>query len=122
MFIPPSKKVATIASTVEAAIPVQLRSDHLLLSKELAREVFGEELNVYLVHYPDRKVLMLARISDKVFKSLHKTSQHMLKNRNLAGDKTIAIHDILIDQQIDRSDRPLSFEFNAALGILSITI
>ena len=84
----------------------------------MVAQVFGEQLNAYLVYYPDRQTLMVAPASDELFKQLHKVSQHMLKGRNMKGDKTIALHEILIDHQLDDIDRDLDFEWKAGMGIL----
>jgi hypothetical protein len=44
----------------------------------------------------------------------------MLKEKNLQGDKSISIHEILIDQELDESDRELSF--SEAEGIIKINL
>jgi hypothetical protein len=44
----------------------------------------------------------------------------MLKDRNLKGDKAIAIHEILIDHELDPTDRELPF-FEED-GIMKITL
>ena len=34
----------------------------------------------------------------------------MLKSRNLKGDKSLALHEWLIDHQLDASDREIAYE------------
>ena len=55
-------------------------------------------------------------------KKLHKAKQHMLKDRNLKGDKSIALHELLIDNEIDSTDRDLVYDFQPGLGILNIKL
>jgi hypothetical protein len=101
---------------------VFLKASHLWIDREIAQQVFGVDHNVYLVYYPDRRTMMIAPSSDDLFKSLHKGSQHILKDRNLAGDKTIALHELLIDNLVDATDRDLDFEWQAGLGILNVKL
>ena len=124
MFIPPHQKSKYFhkeASTDENT-KVGLKSSHLFIHREIVRDVFGESQNVYLVYYPKQRNLMIAPVSDDVFKSLHKASQHMLKNRNLKGDKTIAIHELLIDNRLDMADRTLEYHLLPGSGILNVRL
>ena len=122
MFIPPKQHIENKKQTDTPVYPVRLQSSHLLIDRETASQVFGDDQNAYAVYYPHKKTLMLAPVSDVLFKKLHKASQHMLKNRNLNGDKSIAFHELLIDHQLDDSDRALEFKVEPALGILNVTI
>ena len=122
MFIPPSHLKDNFGAGKETKSMVRLKSSHLLIDHEIAVEVFGDDFNVHLVYYADRKSLLIAPKSDDLFKQLHKANQLMLKDRNLKGDKSIAIHEILIDNQVDDSDRDLSYELEAGLGILNIRL
>ncbi|HHG86225.1 MAG TPA: hypothetical protein ENJ82_15855 [Bacteroidetes bacterium] len=94
----------------------------MVIDHEVASQIFGDDLNVYVVYYADRKTLMIAPASDEIFKKLHKAAQHILKDRNLKGDKTIALHEILIDNQLDETDRNLAYELQAELGILNVKL
>lgn len=102
------------------ASPVRLKSSHILIDQNIVAQIFGNDQNAYAVYYPKKKSLLLAAISDELFNKLHKASQHMLKDRNLNGDKSIAFHELLIDNQLDDTDRPLEFKIEPALGILNI--
>ncbi len=120
MFIPPADFKRTNDPGTAAGSKVYLRSAHLIIETPLAAEVFGGEQNAYVVYYPQRRTLMMAPVSDELFKNLHKASQLMLKDRNLKGDKSVALHEMLIDHQIDDADRDLEFDFPPRLGILSV--
>lgn len=122
MFIPPDKLLKQTSQESVVGSKVRLKSSHLLIDREIVMEVFGESGNVSVVYYSDRRTLMLAPINDELFKKLHKTSQYMLKDRNLKGDKTVAIHDILIDNDVDTTNRDLHYDYPSGLGILNVTL
>lgn len=120
MFIPPNRLKNNYDSAAEVGSKISLKSSHLLIDHEIANEVFGSDLNAMVVYYSNRRSLMVAAKSDELFKSLHKANQHMLKDRNLKGDKSIALHEMLIDHEIDDTDRGLVYEFQPGLGVLTI--
>ncbi|PHN03819.1 hypothetical protein [Flavilitoribacter nigricans] len=122
MFIPPKKYIDELQAQPQAASQVRLRAAHLLIDRETAAVVFGEAGNAYLVYYPDRHTLLLAAGDDEMFKDLHKAKKHLLKSRSAAGDRSVALHEILIDHQIDDRDRDLVYEFQAGLGILRVQL
>ncbi|HFA52174.1 MAG TPA: hypothetical protein ENJ95_24415 [Bacteroidetes bacterium] len=122
MFIPPNRLKDNFESDLNIGSEVRLKSSHIHIDKEIAAEVFGKDLNVFVVYYPEKKSLMVSPVSNVFFKKLHKASQHMLKDRNLKGDKTIALHEIIIDNQIDETDRDLEYELQPGLGILNIKL
>ncbi len=122
MFIPPSKLNEQLPKSSQAVAQVRLKSSHILIMGELAQPLFGNSPNVNLVYYPNRRTLMLARKDDELFASLHKAKQFMLKDRSLNGDKSIAIHEILIDHDVNTSDRDLEFTGGDGSGILSIQL
>ena len=122
MFIPPTHLKNQLPTAPKAGSPVRLRSSHLLIDYEVAQKVFGDTQNIYAVFYKEHQTLMLASVADESFKQLHKAAQHMLKDRNLHGDKSIAFHEMLIDNQLDAADRDLNYELEEALGILKVMI
>ena len=122
MFIPPQKIKDSFSSDTTDSRIVALRSSHLLIGKDLAKEAFGDIQNVYMAYYPANRSLFIASIEDNVFKQLHKASQHMLKNKNLHGDKSIALHEILIDKEINATDRTLAFEFDPLMKVINVKL
>jgi hypothetical protein len=101
---------------------VRLKISHLYIDAEVAKAVFGEDERVNLIYYPDRNDLLICGVSQSFFTKLHKdTSQHLLKNRNLNGDKTLALHELLIDNEIEDTDRELVFEIKNT-GILMVKL
>ncbi|MEM9547367.1 MAG: hypothetical protein AAGA77_15415 [Bacteroidota bacterium] len=122
MFIPPNRLKNSFDSTKKEQGKVQLKTSHLLVDHTIATKAFGTDLNVNLIYYPNRATLMIAPESDDLFTKLHKAKKHMLKDRNAQGDKTIALHELLIDNEIDNTDRNLKFEYQKELGVLSVTL
>ena len=89
---------------------VGLHDGHLIIGARVAQNVFGNTLTALLVYYPQRRTLLLARVSDEAFKSMHKAEQGLLKLRNARGDLALSIQAVLVDHQIDETDRLLPFE------------
>jgi hypothetical protein len=46
----------------------------------------------------------------------------MLKNRNLAGDKSLSLQEVIIDNNLDGSDRPLEFTTRPGLQLLQVKL
>lgn len=101
---------------------VRLHRQHLWLSAAVAENAFANERQVYVVYYPKRKSLLLAPMADEAFKQLHECALVMLKDRNLAGDKSLSLQEIIIDNDLDETDRPLAFTAAPGLQMLQITL
>jgi len=99
---------------------IHLASGHLIISAAIANEFFGEASHVNLVYYAQRKTMLLAPVNDDLFKSLHKTSMVMLKLKNSRGDKSVTIQEVLIDNDIDATDRLLNFQADNIMKIISL--
>ena len=101
---------------------VRLHRQHLWLSAEVAANAFGNERQVYVVYYPKRGSLLMAPMADDAFKSLHECSLVMLKDRNLKGDKSLSLQEIVIDNDLDDQDRPLAFTSKPGLRLLQVML
>lgn len=101
---------------------LSLKSNHIYLPGHVVKAVLGDTPNICLVYYPDKRSLLIARADDEVFKSLHKTRQYMLKAVSLNGDRSIAIHDLLIDNEVPGHARTLAHVAQAEMGILNVTL
>jgi hypothetical protein len=99
---------------------IKLRSQHLLIEGPLAAAVFGDAPQVHTVYYPQQKSLLLAPMDDEFFAKLHKTALQMLKTRNLHGDKSISLQELLIDHELDDSDRDLAFSHTPGTSLLQV--
>lgn len=100
---------------------VHLKNSYLLIEAAVASVAFGDDLQVSVVYYPDRQTLLVAGKSKQFFEKLHKTSWLLLKDRNLLGDKSVNIRELLIDNDLNDADRDLAYELKTT-GILSITL
>lgn len=104
---------------------VELRNGHLLLKSGLARQmasILDEKAFVKIVFYPKEAKLMLASHDDEWFSSIHKAKAAMLKNKNLQGDKVVALREILMDNEIDEQDRQLTYHYDQDLCVLQVTL
>jgi hypothetical protein len=101
---------------------IKLRTQHLWIPGDIAEAVFGETPQVYTVYYPQQKALLLAPMDDDIFPTVHKGGLQMLKSRNLQGDKTISLQEIIIDNDIDDTDRELAFMHQPGMRILHVTL
>ena len=99
---------------------LDLKSQHIVVYQPLAEKLLAGETHVLLKYDTTEKVLLMAPASRNEFKVAHKAAQHMLKERNLKGDKSISIHEILIDHELDDNDRVLSFSEQE--GIIKINL
>ena len=100
---------------------VSLRNSNLLIEAGIARTAFGDDFQISLVYYPDRQTLLVAGKSKAFFEKLHQTNWLLLKDRNLLGDKSIKIRELLLDNDLDDTDRDLAYELKTT-GILSIML
>ncbi len=101
---------------------ITLKTSHLYLPASVAARIFGDELRAYVAYDPERSALLLSPASYQWFKKMHKASQYMLKMRNQLGDRTVALHEILIDNALDDQDRSLDYTIQEKTGILKIVL
>lgn len=101
---------------------LRLNRQHLWLSATLAKDALNDERQIYAVYYPQRGALLLAPMSDSAFKALHECSLVMLKDRNLKGDKSLSLQEIIIDNDLDATDRPLEFTTKKGLQLLQVLL
>lgn len=101
---------------------IQLKTQHLWISGDLAEATFGESVQVYVVYYPQQKALLLAPMEDTIFPTIHKAGLQMLKTRNLQSDRTLSLQEIIIDNDLDDTDRELLFMHQPGMQMLHITL
>ena len=100
---------------------MKLQNGHIIFPCEIVEEILENEVQINWVFYPDRNTLLIAGKSKIFFEKLHKTDWQTLKDKNLKGDKSLFIRAILIDNDLDDSDRNLDFEIKNS-GIISIKL
>lgn len=101
---------------------VQLKNNHLWLAGEVAEQAFGEVQQVYAVYYANLKMLLLAPMTDDLFKQAHECSMLFLKTRSVQGDKSLSLEEIIIDNDLDDSDRDLEYVGAPGLQMLQVRL
>jgi hypothetical protein len=120
MYLP--KETIPGAKSFAATSDVYLEAQHICIKKDIAEKVFGSETVVLSIYYAKDNTFMVAPASEDLFKSIHKATQQMLKSKNLAGDKSISIQELILDNDLDEQNRDLTFIVEEALHILKITL
>jgi hypothetical protein len=116
------KETITNARSFKADNEVYLEAAHICIKKDTAEKVFGSETVVLSVFYAKDNTFMVAPAGEELFKTIHKGSQQMLKSKNAAGDKSISIQELILDNDIDENDRNLEFVVEEALHILKVKL
>lgn len=102
---------------------VSLKSSHIYLDSELVKTVFGSIHYAYAVYNLEQEKILVTPVSSQWFvKMYEKPAQFLLKDRNLKGDKTLAIREILIDNDLDISDRDLEYELIEKTSLIKIKV
>ena len=99
---------------------VKLKTHHLLIDGDLAVAAFGNVSQIYAVYYPLKNSLLLAPKDDEFFPKIHKAGLLMLKSRNLKEDKTVSMYEIIIDNDLDATDRDLEFQFTEGIKLVNV--
>lgn len=121
MFIPPKKYLTQLAEEKNATIgKVYLKNTHLIIADEIANEIFENVNHVYISYKPDIKRLFIVPNSDEVFRKLHDPSQQMIKERTHQNEKSIALQEILIDNELANTDRNMEYEIRGNKKMLVI--
>ncbi len=101
---------------------VSLRSQHLHIAAGVAGNAFGEAQQVYAVYYANLGMLLLAPDSDQMFRQAHDCSMIMLKTVNPAGDRSLSLQEIIIDHDLDDTDRRLDYTAAPGLRMLQVKL
>ena len=101
---------------------VTLKSSHICIDAELAQRLSIAGPYILLSYQNEAKRLLLAPVDNTWFNKIHKADQYFLKMRNQKGDYATAIHALLMDYEINTTDRELDFEINEATKFLKINL
>lgn len=99
---------------------VILKSSHVYLDASLVEKIFQNIHYAYVTYVEKQNKLLITPVSSQWFVKMHKPTQFLLKSRNLKGDKTLAIREILIDNELDTNDRALQFEIVEKTNLIKI--
>lgn len=90
---------------------VTLKSSHIYLESKVIKEFFEGANVAFAVYIKEQKSILITPITSSWFKKMYNPAQYILKARNINGDKTLAIGNIIIDNDLDVTDRELDAEF-----------
>jgi hypothetical protein len=101
---------------------IKLKTQHLWISSDIVASAFGDAAQVHVVYYAPQRSLLLAPMHDEIFPTIHKSGLQMLKTRNLQGDKTISLQEIIIDNDLDDTERDLPFLHQPGVALLHVSL
>lgn len=102
---------------------ISLKSTHIYFESELIEHIFNNIHYAYAVYNKNLNQLLITPVSSQWFvKMYEKPAQFLLKERNLKGDKTLAIREIFIDNELDMTDRDLKYEIIKKTKLIKISL
>lgn len=120
MYLP--KETIPGAKAFMADSYVYLEAGHICIKKNIVEKIFGTETVVLSVFYAKDKSFMVAPASEELFRTIHKANQQMLKMKNATGDRSISIQELLLDNELDETNRDLEFDLEETLRILKVKL
>ncbi|MEP0985097.1 hypothetical protein [Ekhidna sp.] len=101
---------------------LELRTSHLIIPPNLVEELLDEYATVYVSYKKDLGAILVSPKSNSWFPKLHESLELMVKNKDLHGTKSVSIREVLIDHDIDSSDKMFSATINKEKRILKIEL
>lgn len=101
---------------------VALQSSHIFLKSKLVERIFKTITYAYVTYIKQQDTLLITPVTSLWFVKMYEPTQFLLKTRNLKGDKTLAIREILIDNDLDTTDRMLDFEVIDKTNLIKIQL
>lgn len=101
---------------------ISLKTCHIHLSHELVHTIFGDVNFAYATYLEEQGKILITPVTSQWFVKMYKPTQFLLKSRNLKGDKTLAIREILIDHELDMTDRVLPYEVISKTNLIKIAL
>ncbi len=102
---------------------IYLKSTHIYFENDLIENIFNNIHYAYAVYIKKQNQILITPVSSQWFvKMYEKPAQFLLKNRNLKGDKTLAIREIFIDNELDMKDRELKFEIIKKTNLIKVSL
>ena len=101
---------------------ITLKTSQIYLDNELIQPIFGDIHYAYVTYVEEQSKVLITPVSSQWFVKMYKPTQFLLKSRNLKGDKTLAIREILIDNDLDMTDRDLDYEIIEKTNLIKVSI
>ena len=99
---------------------IALQSSHLLLESDLVAKVFEGIQYAYAAYEESQNCILVTPVNSVWFTKIHKPAQFLLKMRNFKGDRSLAIREILLDNDLDTSNRLLDYEVVTKTNLIKI--
>ncbi|WP_369049093.1 hypothetical protein [Tenacibaculum sp. UWU-22] len=101
---------------------IALQASHIYIDNTIADIIFKNIHYAYVTYLKEQKKILITPVSSQWFVKLYKPTQFLLKTKNIKGDKTLAIREILIDNDLDGTDRILEYEIIEKTRLIKISI
>lgn len=101
---------------------ISLKSSHIYLENDLVESIFENIHYAYIKYLKDQNRLLITPVSSQWFIKMYEPTQFLLKSRNLKGDRTLGIREILIDNDLDTNDRLLDFEIIKKTKLIKVSL
>ena len=101
---------------------VSLKSSHLILEATLVKQIFNTIHYAYVAYVEEQQKILVTPVSSQWFVKMHKPTQFLLKEKNLNGDRSIAIREILIDYDLNDLDGSLTYEVVEKINLIKINL
>lgn len=101
---------------------ISLKSSHIYLEQEIVTPIFGEIHYAYVTFVKEKNNLLITPVNSQWFVKMYEPTQFLLKERNLKGDRTLAIREILIDNDLDMTDRDLEFNIIKKTNLIKVSL
>lgn len=101
---------------------IRIQGNHIHISRDVVRSYIGDVPSVLINFNPGNRMLWIAAAHEEhVMRKFSTVQQYILKRKNAEGDRTIAIHDLILDHDIEDSEGYES-HWDAKFHILKIQL
>jgi hypothetical protein len=101
---------------------IALKASHIQLDNSIVSKVFQNIHYAYVAYVESQQRLLITPVSSQWFVKMYEPTQFLLKDKNLKGDKAIAIRELLIDNDVKQDDRELTFEIIEKTNLIKIQL
>lgn len=101
---------------------IKLKSSHLIIPAEISNQVLKDCSSAYVAYKEELNSILVSPKENSWFPKLHTSMEFLVKSKDLQGTKSVAIREILIDYDIDDSDKALQCAINQERNFLKIEL
>lgn len=94
----------------------------MIIPPDLAKQVLEGSEHVYVAYKEEIHTLLVSPKENAWFQKLHGAMEFILKSKDLVGTKSIAIREILMDNELDETDKSLTCTVNHEQRFLKIEL